>query len=56
MGLVFGYVALYAAKGAPLHRSIGLLFVYAMLPMALFGMTISAFQNVAPEINIPAGY
>ena len=55
LGLVFGYVALYAAKGAPLHRRSGLLFVYAMLPMALFGMSISAFQNVAPEINIPAG-
>ena len=55
LGLVFGYVALYAAKGAPLHRRSGLLFVYEMLPMALFGMSISAFQNVAPEINIPAG-
>ena len=55
LGLVFGYVALYAAKGAPLHRRSGLLFVYAMLPMALFGLSISAFQNVAPEINIPAG-
>ena len=31
LGLVFGYVALSAAKGAPLHRKSGMLFVYAML-------------------------
>ena len=26
LALVFGYVALYAAKGAPLHRKSGILF------------------------------
>jgi uncharacterized membrane protein len=31
LALVFGYIALYAAKGAPLHRKSGILFVYAML-------------------------
>ena len=54
-GLVTGYIALYSAKGAPLHRKSGLLFVCAMLPMAISGMLIAAIQGVAPAINIPAG-
>jgi hypothetical protein len=55
LSLLFGYVALYAAKGATLHRKSGMLFVYTMLPMAIFGMTIAAVRDVAPAINIPAG-
>ena len=55
MGLISGYVALYSAKGATLHRKSGILFVYAMLAMALLGMVIAASRNVAPAINIPAG-
>jgi uncharacterized membrane protein len=35
LALVFGYVALYATKGATLHRRSGTLFVYAMVTMAL---------------------
>ena len=53
LGLVSGYVALYASKGAPLHRRSGLVFVCAMLPMAVSGMLIAAIQGVAPAINIP---
>jgi hypothetical protein len=53
LALVFGYVALYSAKGATLHRKSGMLFVYAMLTMALFGMTIAAVRSVAPALNIP---
>jgi len=55
MGLISGYVALYSAKGATLHRKSGILFVYAMLAMALLGMVIAAGRDVAPAINIPAG-
>ena len=55
MGLISGYIALYSAKGATLHRKSGILFVYAMLAMALLGMVIAAGRNVAPAINIPAG-
>ena len=55
MGLISGYVALYSAKGASLHRKSGILFVYAMLAMSLLGMVIAAGRNVAPAINIPAG-
>jgi len=54
LGLVFGYVALYAAKGATLHRKAGMLFVCAMLTMSVAGMTISAVQGVARAVNIPA--
>ena len=54
LGLLSGYTALYAAKGAALHRKSGMVFVYAMLTMAIFGTTIAAVRNVAPGINIPA--
>lgn len=52
--VLFGYVALFAAKGAPLHRKSGRLFVYAMLTTAVFGAVIAAVKGVAPAINIPA--
>lgn len=55
LGLLTGYVALYSAKGAMLHRRSGMLFVYAMLTMCVFGTSIAAIRNVAPDINIPAG-
>jgi uncharacterized membrane protein len=42
LALVFGYVALYAVKGAPLHRTSGILFVYAMLTMSLTGAFMEA--------------
>ncbi len=35
LGLVSGYVALYAVKGATLHRKSGMLFVYAMSTMCV---------------------
>ena len=53
LGLLSGYFALSVAKGAPLHRKIGMLFVYVMLTMSLTGMLISAVEGVAPAINIP---
>lgn len=55
LALVFGYVALYAAKGGRLHRRSGMLFVCAMLPMAVLGVVIATRRGVAPAINIPAG-
>jgi uncharacterized membrane protein len=55
LALVFGYVALYAVKGAVLHRKSGMLFVYAMLTMCVFGTLIAMVRGVAPAINIPAG-
>lgn len=55
LALLAGYVALYAAKGATLHRKSGMLFVYAMLTMSLLGMTIATVRGVAPAINVPVG-
>ena len=37
LALLFGYVALYAAKGATLHRKSGMLFVFAMVTLSLSG-------------------
>lgn len=53
LALVFGYVALFARKGAKLHRTSGALFVYAILVMAIAGLLIAAIRGVAPAINIP---
>ncbi len=55
LGLLFGYIALFSAKGGEVHRKSGRLFVYAMLPMAIAGMIMASVRNVAPAINIPAG-
>jgi hypothetical protein len=54
LALLAGYLALYSAKGATLHRKSGTLFVYAMLTMGVAGTTIAAIRNVAPSVNIPA--
>jgi hypothetical protein len=54
LGLVSGYIALYATKGAPLHRRVGMVFVYAMLTMSMLGALIAIVSGVAPEINVPA--
>ena len=53
LALVFGYVALYATKGATLHRKSGILFVYAMVTMSLSG-ALMAFFN-ASSVNVVAG-
>lgn len=55
LGLVSGFLALYAAKGSRLHRGSGMVFVAAMLTMCVAGVTIAAGRGVAPELNIPAG-
>jgi uncharacterized membrane protein len=55
LSLVFGYVALFSVKGGSVHRRSGMVFVYAMLTMAVFGTLMSMVRGVAPAINIPAG-
>jgi hypothetical protein len=55
LGLVSGYLALYSAKGATLHRRAGIVFVCAMVTMTFAGMMIAIVRSVAPAINIPAG-
>jgi uncharacterized membrane protein len=54
LGLLAGYVALYSAKGAVLHRKSGILFVYAILIVCVAGTAIAALKNVAPALNVPA--
>jgi uncharacterized membrane protein len=55
LGILAGFVALSAAKGATLHRKSGMLFVYAMLTMALMGSMMALVRNVAPAANGPVG-
>ena len=54
VGLLCGYTALFVVKGASVHRKSGMLFVYSMLTMAVFGVVLAISRNKAPEINIPA--
>lgn len=42
VAIVVGYLALFAAKGARLHRKSGRLFVYSMVVMALLGAAMAA--------------
>lgn len=53
LALVFGYVALFAAKGATLHRKSGLLFVFAMVTLSLTGALV-AFLNTS-SVSVVAG-
>lgn len=48
LGLLFGYVALYATKGSTLHRRSGMLFVVVMLTTAVAGMVMATVRDVAP--------
>ncbi|OLC52350.1 MAG: hypothetical protein AUH43_00275 [Acidobacteria bacterium 13_1_40CM_65_14] len=53
LALVFGYVALFAAKGATLHRKSGLLFVFAMVTLSLTGALVAFLR--ASSISVVAG-
>src|SRR5687768_7301567 len=44
LSLIFGFVALSAAKGATLHRKSGMLFVFTVLIMALTGTVMAALN------------
>jgi uncharacterized membrane protein len=54
LGLVAGFIALYASKGARLHRKAGMAFVFAMVTAGVAGLSIAAVRDVAPALNIPA--
>lgn len=53
LGLLFGYIALYASKGGRLHRKAGLSFVAVMLVLSVTGLTMAVVRDVAPRINVP---
>ena len=52
-GLATGFFALSVAKGSTLHRRSGMIFVYAMVVMALLGSAIAATE-LAQGIRKPA--
>ena len=55
LGILAGFVALSATKGAALHRKSGTLFVYAMITMALMGSIMALMRGKAPGANGPVG-
>src|ERR1043165_462642 len=56
LGLLSGYVALYSAKGAKVHRKSGLLFVGAMLTMSGCGIALTTLaHNNWTVVNTSAG-
>jgi uncharacterized membrane protein len=52
--IVFGFVALHARKGRPVHVAAGRVFVIAMATMTVSAVSIAAFVNANPG-NILAG-
>ena len=50
LSLLAGFATLYTAKGSRPHRSIGRVFVYAMLTMALSGVGIAAVTGVETSV------
>lgn len=50
LALVFGYTALWASKGAMLHRKSGMLFVFTMLIMSLTGAWIAVVNNTSTSV------
>ena len=55
LALLFGYVALYAAKGGRLHRKSGMLFVYAMVALSLSGALMEILKAWTVTVNVVAG-
>ena len=55
LALACGYVALYATKGATLHRRSGMLFVYAIVAMSLSGALMDALKTSRISVNVVAG-
>ncbi len=55
LALVFGYIALCAAKGATLHRKSGILFVFAMATMSLSGALMEVLTKSLTSVNVVAG-
>jgi uncharacterized membrane protein len=53
-GLATGYVALYAAKGGRLHRTVGMQFVYVMLLMCATGLVVTLSRSIALSTNVSA--
>jgi len=55
LAIILGAIALVAAKGGPLHRRSGRLFVYAMLTMGLGGSVLALRQSLT-NANVIGGF
>jgi uncharacterized membrane protein len=55
VAIAAGFVALYALKGASLHKRSGTIFVCAMLSMSLSGALMAAVMASVSAANILAG-
>jgi uncharacterized membrane protein len=55
LAIVLGALALFASKGATLHRRSGLLFVYAMLTMGISGSVLALRQSLT-NANVLGGF
>lgn len=55
VALAAGFVAIAAPKGASWHRKSGMMFVYAMLTMAILAVAMSAIEGGRLTGNIPPG-
>lgn len=53
LGLASGFVALYASKGAALHRRAGLVFACTMLAMTSSATLLEIVHRRSPATNIP---
>lgn len=53
LGIVSGFLALYAAKGAGLHRKSGIVFVFTMVTLGVTGAGIAASRG--GQVSVIAG-
>jgi uncharacterized membrane protein len=44
-GIISGFLAIYAAKGAKLHRKSGMIFVYGMLALSITGTVMAVMKS-----------
>jgi len=51
VAVIAGYVALFAAKGANLHRRSGTIFVYAMLVMGVMASVVASYRGISNQIG-----
>ncbi len=50
IAIVAGFIAIFALKGAKLHRKSGMIFVYSMLVLSLTGAVIAALKDQTASI------
>lgn len=51
LAILAGYVAIFAAKGAYLHRRSGMLFVYAMIVLGITASAVAAFRGITNQLG-----